>query len=76
MTAARRYRATLYLLLAPYLIGVAVLVAMPVALSFGLAFTAYDGLSAPTWHGLDNFRDLATTHSSGSPPATRSSSWR
>jgi multiple sugar transport system permease protein len=37
---------------------VAVLVVVPVGLSFGLAFTAYDGLSAPTWQGLGNFRAL------------------
>jgi multiple sugar transport system permease protein len=45
-----RYRATLYLLLAPYLLGVLVLVVVPVVVSVGLAFTAYDGLSAPQWH--------------------------
>jgi multiple sugar transport system permease protein len=55
-----RHRAGLYLLLAPYLLGVAVLVVLPAALSFGLAFTAYDGLSAPEWRGLANFRELAT----------------
>ena len=36
----------------------------------------YDGLSAPTWHGLGNFRALRRIRSSRSPPATRSSSWR
>ena len=55
-----RYRAGLYLLLAPYLLGVVVLVVVPAALSVGLAFTAYDGLSAPEWRGLANFRELAT----------------
>lgn len=34
------------------------LVGVPMALSAALAFTAYDGLSAPTWIGLANFRDL------------------
>lgn len=58
MTAAGRYRASLYALLAPYLLGVAVLVAVPVALTVGLSFTAYDGLSAPTWRGLGNFREV------------------
>lgn len=58
MTAAARYRASLYLLLAPYLVGTAVLVVIPVALAFGLAFTVYDGLSAPRWHGLGNFREV------------------
>lgn len=60
MTAAGRYRAVLYLLLTPYLVGVGVLVVLPVVLSFGLAFTVYDGLSAPEWHGLGNFRALLT----------------
>jgi multiple sugar transport system permease protein len=60
VTAAARYRGTLYLLLTPYLVGVFVLVVIPVALSIGLAFTAYDGLSAPTWRGLGNFRELST----------------
>jgi multiple sugar transport system permease protein len=57
--AGARYRASLYLLLAPYLLGVAVLVVLPAALSMALSFTAYDGLSAPEWRGLDNFRELA-----------------
>ena len=68
-----RYRTTLYLLLAPFLLGVVVLVVLPVALSIGLAFTAYDGLSAPEWRGLANFRELAADPSSTSPCATRSS---
>jgi multiple sugar transport system permease protein len=54
-----RYRTALYLLLTPYLLGIVVLVGVPVAVSAGLAFTAYDGLSAPEWRGLDNFRELA-----------------
>ncbi len=57
--AGAGYRASLYLLLAPYLLGVVVLVIVPVALSAGLAFTTYDGLSAPEWRGLANFRELA-----------------
>jgi multiple sugar transport system permease protein len=35
-----------------------VLVAVPVVLSAGLAFTAYDGLSPPAWRGLANFREV------------------
>jgi multiple sugar transport system permease protein len=53
------YRAGLYLLLTPYLLGVTILIVLPAALSVGLAFTAYDGLSAPEWRGLANFRELA-----------------
>ena len=49
----------LYLLLTPYLTGVTVLVVIPVALAAALAFTAYDGLSAPVYRGLDNFVALA-----------------
>jgi len=56
--AALSYRAGLYLLLAPYLVGVGVLVVVPIVLSGALAFTVYDGLSTPTWTGLGNFRDL------------------
>ncbi len=55
---AARYHASLYLMLAPFLAGMLVLVVIPAALSVGLAFTAYDGLSAPEWRGLDNFRHL------------------
>jgi len=36
-----------------------VLITLPALLSVGLAFTTYDGLSAPEWRGLANFRDLA-----------------
>lgn len=34
------------------------LVGVPVALAVGLALTAYDGLSAPVWRGLANYREL------------------
>jgi multiple sugar transport system permease protein len=64
LTAARRRgaaraRATppgLRLLLTPYLLGTALLIALPALLALALAFTRYDGLSAPTWAGLANFR--------------------
>ena len=49
----------LYALLAPYLTGVLVLVVIPVGLAAALAFTTYDGLSAPVYRGLDNFVALA-----------------
>jgi multiple sugar transport system permease protein len=52
----RRYQLSLYLLLAPFLIGVLLLVVLPAGLSLGLAFTRYDGLTPPTWLGLQNFR--------------------
>ncbi|NJN16954.1 MAG: sugar ABC transporter permease [Oscillochloris sp.] len=46
-------------MLAPFLLGVALLVVIPAGLSLGLAFTSYDGLTAPTWNELANFRFLA-----------------
>jgi multiple sugar transport system permease protein len=48
----------LWLLLAPFLVGSVVLVGIPAAFTFGLAFTEYDALSPPTWRGLQNFRDV------------------
>lgn len=54
-----RYQRSLYLLLAPFLLGVALLVLLPAGLSLGLAFTSYDGLAAPSWSGLANFRAIA-----------------
>lgn len=46
------------LLLAPYLLGALLLIGVPGLVSFGLAFTAYDGLAPPTWRGLQNFDEL------------------
>ncbi len=45
-------------MLAPYLIGVAVLVAIPAIAGFGLAFTHYDAIRPPRFAGFDNFIDL------------------
>jgi multiple sugar transport system permease protein len=53
------YRAELRLLLLPFLLGSAVLVAAPALLSLGLAFAKYDAVSPPTWYGLRNFSNLA-----------------
>jgi multiple sugar transport system permease protein len=43
---------------APLFVAVAVLVAVPAVITLGLAFTHYDGLSAPRWAGLANFTKL------------------
>jgi len=56
----KRRNLGLYLLLAPFLIGVLVLMVIPTMLSIGLAFTSYDSLSAPVWAGLDNFVFIST----------------
>jgi multiple sugar transport system permease protein len=53
------YHRGLRLLLAPYLLGAVVLVAIPALLSFVLAFTQFDAVSPPRWMGLLNFELLA-----------------
>jgi multiple sugar transport system permease protein len=45
-------------LLAPYLVGTALLIGLPALLAFALAFAQYDGFARPTWVGLDNFRAI------------------
>ena len=61
MAAARpaAYHRGLRLLLAPYLLGAVVLVAIPALLSFVLAFTQFDAVSPLRWIGLLNFKLLA-----------------
>lgn len=51
-------RRQLALMLAPYLLGLTALVALPAAVTFGLALTEYDLLRTPRFLGLDNFREL------------------
>jgi multiple sugar transport system permease protein len=54
------YRAGLWLMLLPYLLGVLVLVGLPAIMSAGLAFTTFDALSPPVFVGFQNFRFLAS----------------
>ena len=51
-------RGRLLLLLAPYCVGLVVLVALPAAVTAGLALTEYDLLRSPRFVGFDNFREL------------------
>ena len=44
-------------MLLPYLVFSVVLVVLPVLVSFGLSFFAYDAVSPPVWNGLGNFRE-------------------
>jgi multiple sugar transport system permease protein len=46
------------LMLAPYVIGMTALIAVPAAITFGLAVTEYDLIRPPVFNGLDNFREL------------------
>jgi multiple sugar transport system permease protein len=48
----------LALMLAPYLFGLAVLIALPALVTFGLALFEYDLIRTPRFIGLDNFREL------------------
>ncbi len=50
-----RSRLQPYLLLAPYLLGVSVLVFAPMLLTVVLSFTDYDIFNPPQWIGLDNY---------------------
>jgi multiple sugar transport system permease protein len=57
--APGRHRTGLWLLLAPFLLGATLLVALPALFTVVLAFTDYDALSPPVWVGGRNFADLA-----------------
>ena len=51
-------RRVLGLMLAPYILGLVALVAIPALATFGLALTDYDLIRSPDVIGLDNFREL------------------
>ena len=53
-----RERRTVLLMLAPYLFGLVLLVALPGLITFGLAFFEYDLVRAPQWHWFGNFTEL------------------
>ena len=54
-----RHNRQLALMLAPYVFGLLVLVALPALVTFGLALTEYDLLRSPEFIGIHNFRELA-----------------
>lgn len=56
-------------LAAPFWVAVGVLVALPAAMTLGLAFTDYDALGAPAFSGLANLREMA------SDPIFRTALW-
>jgi multiple sugar transport system permease protein len=49
-----------WLFVAPAVLGLVIFNAIPVVASFGLSFTKYDIVSAPTFVGLDNYVGLLT----------------
>ena len=54
-----RDRRQLALMLAPYVLGLVALVALPALVTFALALTEYDLIRPPRFVGLDNLRELA-----------------
>jgi multiple sugar transport system permease protein len=54
-------RRQLALMLAPYLLGLTLLVLLPAAATIALALAEYDLINPPTWVGLGNFVELAQT---------------
>lgn len=56
MPRLRRVRP--FIFLTPYLLGALLLIALPAGISFFIAFTRYDGLSAPVFAGWKNFQLL------------------
>jgi multiple sugar transport system permease protein len=53
-----RHNRHVALMLAPYLLGIFALVALPALVTFGLALTEYDLVRSPSFVGVDNFREL------------------
>ena len=53
-----RERREYALMLAPYLIGIALLIALPALVTFALALTEYDLIRSPRFIGVQNFREL------------------
>jgi multiple sugar transport system permease protein len=51
-------RRQLAMLLAPYVLGLSLLVAAPALVTFALSVTEYDLVGAPSFVGLDNYREL------------------
>jgi multiple sugar transport system permease protein len=53
-----RERREYALMLAPYLIGIALLIALPALVTLALALTEYDLIRSPRFIGMQNFREL------------------
>ncbi len=57
---ARQATAVGYALILPWLLGFVIWQLYPYAYAFYLAFTQYDGIQAPQWVGLANFKRMFT----------------
>lgn len=56
-------RATTFALIMPYFLGFAVFIVLPVLVAFGLSFTDFDSVSAPSLVGFKNYLTLFTEDS-------------
>ena len=52
------YQRQLWLMLAPMLVGLVLLIVVPALLTLPVAFTNFDAISAPEWRGLGNFSEM------------------
>ena len=52
------YKSELHIMLAPYLIGMLILVIVPTLITVWLSFTHYNVIHPPTWNGLNNYSAL------------------
>ncbi|BDZ41970.1 hypothetical protein GCM10025865_12690 [Paraoerskovia sediminicola] len=67
--ADRKLRRTGWLMVLPSLLHIGLWTAIPVVVTFYLAFTNYNVFSAPTWVGIDNFVEIAQD------PVFRKATW-
>lgn len=61
LSAANLHRRRMgHLLVAPALVVIGLMIVIPLIVAFGLSFTRYDLINAPTWAGFANYVDLFT----------------
>ncbi|WP_078555255.1 carbohydrate ABC transporter permease [Bacillus alkalicellulosilyticus] len=58
----RKHNAVGYMFLAPWLIGLFTLSAVPMGASLYLSFTSYDMFSSPNWIGISNYVNMFNDH--------------
>ena len=49
-----------WVLLAPFLILFSIFILLPVLAAFGLSFTYFNSVQAPTWAGFENYLSMLT----------------
>jgi multiple sugar transport system permease protein len=56
----KRQNLSLYLMIAPYVVGTLLYTVLPALIAIALSFFYYDSLSAPIWAGLNNYIFIST----------------